>query len=188
MVRKHQGAVRGYFGFDESNHGRTPEILVLTYTRKKGMTINSNGSYEKLTGDNNILRVYATNSELDFRFMVLPTRELTSLFDNAQTKAKIIKNLALDFNLEDLSESLFILDGEQSKDMGHKFVNEMNQNGFTKPERVICEARADRNYGIVNAADALARYLYHQHNKRGDKGFDCFRKKQVSYHFLEEFL
>ncbi|MBI2148725.1 hypothetical protein HYU23_03525 [Candidatus Woesearchaeota archaeon] len=170
------------FGYDESNHGRVPEILVVTYSKDPDSAERLYKQLPKIRrGEEGLSR--ALFLDVDYRFAVLEDTRLTRALYESRNKAKAIAGLIRGFRVETLTNALLYVDGRQPRDLEEVICTELRDMSFTNSDRIICEPDADRSYKIVNAADAVACVLYHKIEREGERGLRRYTDKRVYINF-----
>lgn len=175
---------RRVFGFDESNHGRIPEILVVAHSQNGEFLEEHSVSLSKVRrGEEGLLALIA--ADIDYKFLAIPTRELVKKFYTRDNQGIAISEIIKSFDIPDISDSALYIDGTRRSSISEVIYSQLLDLGFTNRNKILCEPKADINYRIVNAADNIARVLFRIYDQRGEEGLKRYSKKRVSHEFLE---
>jgi hypothetical protein len=150
-------------GYDESNHGRYPEICVVAVSNVSNDLIESPNRLRKIRRNNNFLsnrlkkRDYAF---LDFSAtayeLIVPTQKLGIVLANLINKKPIDDHLK------------FFVDGEWYKGAINYAKSILHETTGLEKDciEIIDGAKLDRRIPLVNLADELAYWLYNtSHSK-----------------------
>ena len=153
----YRGDLDLYVGFDESNHGKYPEIIVATFSRDSSMILEST-----IPKQRNHPASFLENLSCDYTFLLNPTewKESNYSYLMANIVGCLIKP-KINFN----DTVRILIDGE-IKHSSDKEMNHLKKNIADIAE--IHKSRLslkfgpdfDRTYPLVNLADEIAHYIF----------------------------
>ena len=173
-----------FLGLDESNHGVIPEILVTALSTSQEDA--QRGNYPKLRrGEEGIQMVLREG--FDFRFLLVPNRELTSALYDLKVKSAVIAEMAEAFGLTRVDRCGIYVDG-RFDGLKDSVNNAFSEKGKGRPGEVIVQKSADRTYRVVNAADTVARSLRRIYDQNGEMGLAPYVRRRITHEFMLEAL
>ncbi|MEM4259362.1 MAG: hypothetical protein QXS38_01190 [Candidatus Pacearchaeota archaeon] len=168
-----------YIGIDESNHGRSPEIIVAVSS-----TIYSDASpvktSEKVRIDEGSLMRFFSNKERDFRYTSIK-REKDSAIDLEYIACCLIEKLVAREKKEEVDVLEILIDGEGKVSGGEEIVKLMRDYGRRRSInsiRIKYYPKKGFSYKyprMLFLADSLAHYLFRHESFRNKA--DAERKR-----------
>ena len=177
ISRKYEKTIQStkyFFGIDESNHGRIPEILVATFSTNRELVVKSR--FPKIKkGERGIINLLSEG--IDFRFTLLDSEKSTKALFKPEVRAHLIYELISSFDIEDRTREIYV-DGYY-KNLQERLNDIFIQRNLEKPNRIISEPKADITYKIVNAADTIARALFQAYSRSHEIGIEKYLDKKI---------
>ncbi|MFA5175886.1 MAG: hypothetical protein WC413_01325 [Candidatus Nanoarchaeia archaeon] len=164
-----------YVGCDESNHGKTPEIYVASFSRNDNYVIPSKITIPKKKKDKRILEVInnlASKRDVWYAYCML-TDEIKDYCEsrNIPLLPTMITNLLKgeDFIGDDFSGSAKLYMDGNVREETKKDIAEKCEILFNTHLEIICNQKLDQCIPLVNFSDTIARYIYRKYNESKNK-------------------
>ena len=152
-----------FSGFDESNHGRFPEIFTAVFSRIQADSIKREGLSKK----RHHTKLFKNLKKRDYSFLLanrhdykrIPQREFLGVMAASLLQGKLP---------EDFDELHLLFDG--AKDLSDQYFTKDIVSEIYSLERsrikIIQGPKLDKKYKIINLADELAHYFFKSSNEK----------------------
>ena len=147
-----------YVGFDESNHGKFPEVYVAFYSNIPTDIEKRSGLSKKREQNSNIIKIY---KKREYTFLVMqeyeykrtPSEDLLGIIAASLMQGKINK---------DLEKLILLFDGKLDDKKRNRIKRIISETYSLEYNNIALRygAKFDKKYKLVNLADQMAYYIF----------------------------